>query len=341
MAETESQRYEKLGRSVIEGLAKLKGIDKSVVKWNAHPKSKTKWRTGKAFTHQIDVLWDFELENKPHRVAFECKNWNYPVDFSNLMRFVGVLGDLEEEAKGVVVTRAGYDISVEEYARVRGIGLLILDEVGTADFISGVVPEIIVSVTKKNFGINWKSIEYDPKSAEKAFDAMLIAKQKNAEIFDEKGCQIGTLESFLKFQLSWAEENDGLVDGGPVTTTTNQSKPLFFHGPGGERIRIKSVFSEIVELIKNLGTKRTTVDKLLQFIVEDEMYVVDSDGEVHKSSFEKEYQFDVGEKDQPMQLNWGIQIPLEMIKRPPRPDKNAEKKKQTAAKPAKAEKPSK
>lgn len=323
MAETESQKYEKLARDVIDRLAATKGIQNSKVKWNRRLNSRYRKPNGKPFKHQIDVLWEFELDDKQHRVAFECKSWTRPVDFTNLIRFVGVMSDLEDDVKGIIVTRTGYDISVEEYARVRGIGMIILDEAGSADFLSGIIPEISITATQNTIQTQFLGMEFEPATAFEGVQDVFASTKLELQLLKKDGKPLGSLGDLLQQQYKWAADNGKLGDKQPVSTHfVLPGKEVFIQTNDGAVVQVMHVYSQLLDKQTDLGGYVTTINRVLQFLVEDELYFVDSDGEIHKDQISKEYSFEADYDGQPIQLRFGLNLPLRGRKRPPRPPKN-------------------
>lgn len=323
MAETESQQYEKLARDVIDRLAAIKGIQNSKVKWNRRLNSRYRKPNGKPFKHQIDVLWEFELNGKQHRVAFECKSWTRPVDFTNLIRFVGVMSDLEDDVKGIIVTRTGYDINVEEYARVRGIGMIILDEAGSADFVSGIIPEISITATQNTIQTQFLGMEFEPASAFERVQDIFASKKLELQLLKKDGKPVGTLGDLLQQQYKWAADNGKLGDKQPVATHfVLPGKEVFVQTNDGAVVQVMHVYSQLLDKKTDLGSYVTTINRVFQFLVEEELYFVDSDGEIHKDQISKEYSFEADHDGQPVQLRFGLNLPLRGRKRPPRPPKN-------------------
>jgi hypothetical protein len=89
---------------------------------------------GKEASHQIDVLWEFDLGGIRYLTIVQCKDWNYSVKQEHLFSFKTVLGDIPGQPRGVFVTRHGFQEGAIEFARKNGIILYVLREPVDADW---------------------------------------------------------------------------------------------------------------------------------------------------------------------------------------------------------------
>lgn len=71
-------------------------------------------------THQIDVLWDFELGGFPYQTLMEIKNWKSPVKKEQIMAFHGILRDIPGQPHGVFVSSSGFQSGAMTYAKTHG-----------------------------------------------------------------------------------------------------------------------------------------------------------------------------------------------------------------------------
>lgn len=83
---------------------------------------------GKEATHQIDVLWEFELGGIRYLTIVQCKDWGSSVKQEQLFAFKTVLEDIPGQPRGVFVTRHGFQEGAVEFARRNGIILYLLRE---------------------------------------------------------------------------------------------------------------------------------------------------------------------------------------------------------------------
>jgi hypothetical protein len=85
-------------------------------------------------TWDVDVSFSFMANQLKHRVFIECKNWNKKVDASVISLLKQCLDDCNIH-KGVVVTTVGFQEGAVKAAEILGIGLLILKDYNTPEWI--------------------------------------------------------------------------------------------------------------------------------------------------------------------------------------------------------------
>lgn len=78
-------------------------------------------------THNIDVFYQFEKAGIPHKVAFECKNWNTSVSKEKVAAFAQIVGDMKGTV-GIMVSNKGYQSGATKYANAHRIITLKTDE---------------------------------------------------------------------------------------------------------------------------------------------------------------------------------------------------------------------
>lgn len=123
-------------------------------------------------THQIDVFWKHLLEDGNElKVCIECKNWNAKVEQGDLLKFKGVLDDIGE-AKGIFVTKNGFQIGAKKIAESYGIEL-ICATVDEEDYNS----RLEFSINNfNNFNFVFENCEGERR---KKIDKWISRKQKN------------------------------------------------------------------------------------------------------------------------------------------------------------------
>ena len=88
-------------------------------------------------THQIDVLWDFELGGFPYQTLMEIKNWKSPVKKEQIIAFHGILMDIPGQPHGVFVSSSGFQSGAMTYAKTHGIELItIRQEAGASAYLN-------------------------------------------------------------------------------------------------------------------------------------------------------------------------------------------------------------
>ncbi|ALO14466.1 Restriction endonuclease [Salinivirga cyanobacteriivorans] len=88
---------------------------------------------GKAFKHQIDVYWEYQIAGITHKVAIECKNYNSNVSVAKVRDFYGVLSDIGN-INGIMVSKKGFQKGAKEFAEHYGINLRELREPNDKDW---------------------------------------------------------------------------------------------------------------------------------------------------------------------------------------------------------------
>lgn len=76
-------------------------------------------------TYEIDLHFEFHLQDIKYLTLIECKYWNTNVTREKVNAFKSVIDDLKAH-KGVIVTCKGFQRGAVEYAKSQGIGLLKL-----------------------------------------------------------------------------------------------------------------------------------------------------------------------------------------------------------------------
>lgn len=88
-------------------------------------------------THQIDVLWDFELGGFPYQTLMEIKNWKSPVKKEQIIAFHGILMDIPGQPHGAFVSSSGFQSGAMTYAKTHGIELItIRQEAGASAYLN-------------------------------------------------------------------------------------------------------------------------------------------------------------------------------------------------------------
>lgn len=82
---------------------------------------------GKAFKHQIDVYWEYQIAGIVNKVVIECKNYNVNVSIAKIRDFYGVLSDIGN-TNGIMVSKKGFQSGAIKFAEYYGINLRELRE---------------------------------------------------------------------------------------------------------------------------------------------------------------------------------------------------------------------
>lgn len=85
-------------------------------------------------SRQFDVYWEFELGGSIYRNVIECKDYNSKVSIDRIDAFSSKISDFPN-LRGFFATRVGYQSGAESKAQNHGIGLLIIREPESKDWI--------------------------------------------------------------------------------------------------------------------------------------------------------------------------------------------------------------
>jgi len=88
---------------------------------------------GKATKHQIDVLWDYQINQKISRNLIECKNINRKISLGRVRDFYSVILDIGDST-GKMVSKLGFTRGAIEFAKYYGIDLLLIREPEVKDW---------------------------------------------------------------------------------------------------------------------------------------------------------------------------------------------------------------
>lgn len=132
----QNTEYEKFTQEVYESLSHPTGLNTKEIKHNI----KLTGKSGQS--HQIDVYWVYELNEKEYKVAIECKNYNKNVPIGTVRDFFGVLYDLDNVA-GIMVTKKGYQEGAKKYASYYGINI---NELRTPNKGEAIIGEIEINI---------------------------------------------------------------------------------------------------------------------------------------------------------------------------------------------------
>ena len=138
-----STEYELLVKSIYEAILNQGNAENIEVKHN----QKLVGKSGVA--HQIDVLWRFRQAGIEHLVLIECKNYGHTVELGDVRNLHSVVEDIAG-ARGVMVTRVGFQSGATEFAKHHGIGLKLLRAPEEQDW-DGYIRRVTVFLTAKSF----------------------------------------------------------------------------------------------------------------------------------------------------------------------------------------------
>lgn len=100
---------------------------------------------GKTLKHQIDVYWEFTVGGITYRTVIQAKDWASKVKQEHILSFKSVLEDLPGQARGIFVTRTGYQKGALEFSRANDILLYELRQPTEKDW-EGKIKTIIIHI---------------------------------------------------------------------------------------------------------------------------------------------------------------------------------------------------
>lgn len=137
----EAIQYEQLTQSIYQSILQNESSNNIQVEHNVDVTG----RSGVA--HQIDVLWRFKQAGVEHTVLIECKNYASNLTLEKVRNFFGVLHDIGN-ARGIIVTKTGYQSGAAEFANYYGIDLKVLRKPNDADW-QGRMKDIHIKIIAK------------------------------------------------------------------------------------------------------------------------------------------------------------------------------------------------
>jgi len=223
--------------------------------------------------HQIDVYWEFQLADIPHKVAIECKNYKSRISLGRIRDFHSVIKDVGN-IYGIMVTKVGYQKGVKEYAKQYGIGLKLLrnpieeDWDGRLKKVEFNITIVIPKIKKTNINIDqeWVKINIDK---EKWNTQIKINKLANEVwILDRNGNQLKNFH-----QLESKVPNSGKTEFG-LKHTYEFSDNYMFISPIG-LVKIKSISYDYDVLTGESGAlvidAQEIVDKVLKDVLSNDI----------------------------------------------------------------------
>lgn len=112
-------------------------------------------KTGAQLT--IDIWWQFRSKARVDSLAFQCKDWASPIKQEHVYAFKGVLDDLPDSPRGVMVTKTGYQRGARTVAKAHGITILELREPSDADW-DGRVKDIYITLVMAHLDLQKVSL---------------------------------------------------------------------------------------------------------------------------------------------------------------------------------------
>lgn len=228
---------------------------------------------------QIDVYWEFESAGTFFRVCIQAKDWKNKISLGQIDAFRSVLDDIAGQPRGIMIAAKGYQSGALEYARARGIELLVL-EAAEAGNKSIRVNFAGYNITPTDFKVHpdndWNLAEGLEKAGEIKVPATL-----ELPLFLEDGTQWGILGDAVNNAIPRANRI-GMVSGEFVFPT-----PTFIH-TGNQvlpKYKLLKIWAEaeLSYFIQPVEVRRT-VTQVLRCILKDQKYLIDDSGRLVSES---------------------------------------------------------
>ena len=124
MFKNKGDKYEALVQYVYQELLNENNSGLSNIKVMKNYKVKGKSNV----VHDIDVYYEFILNDITHKVIIECKNWNTKVTKEKVLALQSILNDIPGSV-GVMISNKGFQPKAIEYANFRNINLIKANEI--------------------------------------------------------------------------------------------------------------------------------------------------------------------------------------------------------------------
>ena len=193
----ESDEYELLVQELHDALVKSDGVENITVLHNVKIMGKS------GAPHQIDVYWEFKLAGVTYKTCIECKHFKSTVKKSHIAAFSAILDDIGN-ATGIFATSTGYQSGAKLFAKEKGIRLVLVNHLLKTISIKGKF--IIPSTTITNLEFDKEHVKEILKSKNLNSYNYNLRVSENDPIYDEKGNEIGQINTVLKNVSSKAGE---------------------------------------------------------------------------------------------------------------------------------------
>lgn len=266
--------YELLVKDIVEGIAKLEGLEESTVQHNVQ-------LTGKSgASHQIDVFWEFKLAGMTWRAVIQAKDWNKRVDFPTLNAFKGVLEDLGNP-RGIMFTRTGYDKgNIEKVAAANQIELFVLDEYDKL-LPEGPTPSMTIQVVQSNIHVSITGLQLGRTEDAKLMDELLTnIPLTELSLTRPSSRQQLKLENLAHDILRMCAEVElSAPEGAQIRYTLQES--LLIEQEKTPDLRLTGLDATVVTLELDRQESTMFITHLVQTATGDQKFYVDNSFQVH------------------------------------------------------------
>lgn len=224
---------------------------------------------------QIDVYWEFELAGSTFRVCIQAKDWKNKISLGQVDAFRSVLDDIAGQPKGIMIAARGYQSGALDYARARGIDLLVLEptDAGNKSVRVGFAG---YKITLRDFQV-YPDKEWNLAHGLVSAEPIKVRMSSEMPLYLEDGTVWGTLGEAMNEAIPRANKI-GIVAGEFIFTM-----PTFLH-TGNEilpRFKLHKVWAEaeLTYFIQPTEVRRA-VTEVLRSVIKDQKYLVDDFGKL-------------------------------------------------------------
>lgn len=190
--------FEQLAQQVFQAILDQELVQNIEVKHNVR-------LNGLATSHQIDVFWEFKVDEVRYQIVLEAKDWKGAVDQGQVLKLSAVLADLPGRPRGIIVSRFGFQAGARRLAAVKGILLYELRKPTDAD-LQNRVKALILTLTAhfpKAFNIHlehdedWRRSEALRRGLNEVPRLQLSLEPNETRLFDSNGKEIGMVRDVI------------------------------------------------------------------------------------------------------------------------------------------------
>lgn len=224
---------------------------------------------GKSTTHQIDVTFEFKAGLTRYRTIVQCKDWGSAVKKEQVLAFLGVLGDIPGQPRGIIVSRSGFQEGARRVAEHHGIKLYELRPPRDADW-SGLIRTIVLDLHLRS--PHFEKVQFIWNEAAILKD-LATAGLKTINISFAGSPAECKVVSAAGEDLNWPRLLDALVPlDGPVPPRVRHdfSEPAFALVPGSalSRLAVTAIEAELTVLDDHRQVE-VNLDHLIAYCFKD------------------------------------------------------------------------
>lgn len=229
--------------------------------------------------HEIDVFWRFTAAAIEHTVLVQCKDWGDKVDHGEMLKFVGVLGDIPGQPRGLFVTRSGYQAGARNIALAHGIALYTLREPLEQDW-EGMIRNIklIATLLVPQFSDpeivwdnEWLKAESESRGLQSGDTVAVMVRGAETDIwfYNEQDQPIENL-----YELRKSLVPQPVQEMPPQIVRRRYLEPMYIHnGEGGDRrfprLKAREVRYELTVVREPSIVSDIRADDLVAFMLQD------------------------------------------------------------------------